>query len=104
MLQEGLKELIGKTLAEVQESLYQRALAFREANTHELDGYERFKEIVERGFVLAYWCGRPECEAQIKEETRATTRCIPLEQQSEPGSCIRCGQGANEKVIFARAY
>ena len=102
--QEGLAEFIRKTLDDVQESLYERALAFCEKNTHVLENYERFKETVERGFVLAYWCGSRECEARIKEETKATTRCIPLEQESQSGACIRCGQSAKEKVIFARAY
>jgi prolyl-tRNA synthetase len=102
--QEGLAKLIGETLDSVQESLYKRALAFREANTHVPQNYERFKEIVEEGFALTYWCGRRECEARIKEETKATTRCIPLEQASQEGSCIRCGLSAKGKVIFAKAY
>ena len=102
--QEGLVKFIRETLDDVQESLHKRALAFREKNTHVPENYERFKEIVEGGFVLTYWCGRRECEARIKEETKATTRCIPLEQESQGGPCIRCGQPAKEKVIFARAY
>ena len=102
--QEGLAKLISETLDGIQESLYKRALDWREKNTHVPENYERFKEKVERGFVLTYWCGRRECEARIKEETKATTRCIPLEQESQEGSCIRCGQSAKEKVIFARAY
>src|SRR5262249_1704433 len=102
--QEGLAKLISETLDDIQESLYKRALAFREKNTHVPQNYEQFKEIVEGGFALAYWCGRRECEGQIKEETKATTRCIQLGQDSQGGSCIRCGEAAKEKVIFARAY
>jgi prolyl-tRNA synthetase len=102
--QEGLAKRISETLDGIQESLHQRALAFRERNTHVPQNYEQFKEIVEGGFALACWCGRRECEARIKEETKATTRCIPLGQESQGGVCIRCGQTARERVIFARAY
>jgi prolyl-tRNA synthetase len=102
--QEGLAKRISETLDGIQESLYKRALAFRERNTHVPQNYEQFKEIVEGGFALACWCGRRECEARIKDETKATTRCIPLGQESQEGVCIRCGRTAKEKVIFARAY
>jgi prolyl-tRNA synthetase len=102
--QEGLANLVNETLDNVQESLYKRALAFREANTHAPQNFEQFKEIVEKGFVLSFWCGRRECEARIKEETKATARCIPMEQGNQEGSCIRCGQPAKETVIFAKAY
>jgi prolyl-tRNA synthetase len=102
--QEGVATLISKTLDSIQESLYKRALAFREANTGAPQNYYQFKEVVEKGFAISYWCGRRECEAQIKEETKATTRCVPLEQESQEGSCIRCGLPAKEKVIFAKAY
>ena len=102
--QEGLIDAVNETLRGVQESLHQRALAFRNANTHEAQDYAQFKAIVEKGFALSYWCGRRECEAQIKENTKATTRCIPSEQTGGEGFCIRCGQPAKEKVIFAKAY
>ncbi|HWP42004.1 MAG TPA: His/Gly/Thr/Pro-type tRNA ligase C-terminal domain-containing protein, partial [Blastocatellia bacterium] len=102
--QEGLAKRISEALDSIQESLYKRALSFRESNTRVPQDYEQFKEIVEEGFALTYWCGRRECEAQIKEETKATTRCIPLEQDGREGHCIRCGQTARERVIFARAY
>ncbi len=102
--QKGLIDAVNETLRGVQESLHQRALAFRNANTHEAQDYAQFKTIVEKGFALSYWCGRRECEAQIKENTKATTRCIPSEQTGGEGFCIRCGQPAKEKVIFAKAY
>jgi prolyl-tRNA synthetase len=102
--QEGLIDAVNETLRGVQESLHQRALAFRNANTHEAQDYAQFKTIVEKGFALSYWCGRRECEAQIKENTKATTRCIPSEQTGGEGFCIGCGQPAKEKVIFAKAY
>jgi prolyl-tRNA synthetase len=59
---------------------------------------------VAEGFVEAWWCGDAACEAQIKDDTKATLRCIPLEQPSETGKCIRCDQEADERAVFARAY
>lgn len=102
--QNSLIDAVNETLSSVQESLYQRALAFRNANTHDAQDYAQFKTVVEKGFALSYWCGKRECEAQIKEETKATTRCIPLEQIGEEGCCIRCGQPAKERIVFAKAY
>jgi prolyl-tRNA synthetase len=102
--QNSLIDAINETLSSVQESLYQRALAFRNANTHDAQDYAQFKTVVEKGFALSYWCGKRECEAQIKEETKATTRCIPLEQIGKEGFCIRCGQPAKERIVFAKAY
>jgi prolyl-tRNA synthetase len=102
--QENLVGLVSETLKSVQASLYERALTFREANTYRPQNYEEFKAAVERGFALSYWCGRKECEARIKEETKATARCIPLEQTRGEGVCLRCAQSAKEKAVFARAY
>jgi prolyl-tRNA synthetase len=102
--QEGLPASVIQLLEEIQKSLYDRALAFRIANTAEPAGYEEFKKAVEKGFALAWWCGNSECEANIKEETRATMRCIPLEQPGGTGKCVHCGEIAKEKAIFARAY
>ncbi len=93
-------------LQEVQRNLFQRALEFRNAHTHEPQNYEQFKEAVEDGFAMAYWCGEATCEKAIQEETKATNRCIPLEQshKSSGAKCIRCGRPASERVLFARAY
>ena len=102
--QNGLVDAVNEALSSIQESLYQRALAFRDANTQDAQDYAQFRSVVEKGFARSYWCGRRECEAQIKEETKATTRCVPLEQTGGEGFCIRCGQPAEEKVLFARAY
>jgi prolyl-tRNA synthetase len=93
-------------LAEIQQNLFARALAFREANTHTVDSFEEFKAIMEgqRGFLRAHWCGQTSCELAIKEQTGATLRCIPLHQTPEEGQCILCGEKSSERVLFARAY
>jgi prolyl-tRNA synthetase len=102
----GLKEKVSGLLEEIQNSLYERALRFREENTVRVDDYQTFKEIVaERGgFLFAYWCGDPECEDQVKQETMATIRCIPLKADGEDGACVRCGKSSQERVYFAKAY
>jgi prolyl-tRNA synthetase len=100
----GLKDVVEETLEEIQANLYRQALAFREEHTYDPVDYDAFKEAVTKGFADSYWCGDAECEAQIKEETKATLRCIPLEQESGTGTCVRCGQAAHERAIFARAY
>jgi prolyl-tRNA synthetase len=93
-----------KLLAEIQKALFDKALAFRKSNTHDVANYEELKRAVENGFANASWCGSAECEARIKEETRATMRCMPLEQEGAPGGCVACGKPAGERAIFARAY
>jgi len=101
---DGIAATVGKLLDEIHASLFAKALAFREANTREPKDYAEFKQAVESGFALAFWCGSADCEAKIKEETRATMRCIPLEQKSGDGRCIFCGKFAKERAIFGRAY
>ena len=100
----GIADSVQHLLAEIQKALFDRALAFRKSNTHEAKTYEELKQAVEGGFALAYWCGNAECEAKIKEEARATMRCIPLEQAAGSGKCVYCGKPAREQAIFARAY
>jgi prolyl-tRNA synthetase len=101
---DGIAGAVGKLLEEIHASLHAKALAFREANTREPADYAEFKQAVESGFALAFWCGSAECEAKIKEETRATMRCIPLEQKGGEGKCIFCGNAAKERAIFGKAY
>ena len=91
-------------LDQIQANLLARALKFREDHTYEPVDYEEFKVAVENGFARSYWCGSAECEAAIKNETTATIRCIPFDQDGRKGHCIYCGHEATEKVIFARAY
>jgi prolyl-tRNA synthetase len=102
--QQGLAASVAQLLEEIQKSLYDRALAFRLAHTFEPAIYDEFKNAVEKGFAFSWWCGSSECEANIKEETKATMRCIPLEQPGGSGKCIHCGLPAKERAIFARAY
>jgi prolyl-tRNA synthetase len=102
--QQGIGAAVSQLLAEIQQSLYDRALAFRKANTAEPADYGEFKAAVEKGFAFSWWCGGSDCEAQIKEETKATMRCIPIEQPGGSGNCIYCGKPAKEKAIFAKAY
>jgi len=107
-----LPATLEKLLAEIQQSLFDRALAFRRSNTHESRSYEDFKKAVENGFAFAGWCGSGECEEKIKEETRATMRCIPLDPAavlgngsgSGTGTCVYCCKPAKDRAIFARAY
>jgi prolyl-tRNA synthetase len=102
--QDGLERAVADMLDDIQRSLYTRALEFRKANTRQPVDYAAFRQAVEAGWAEAWWCGEPECEAAIQQETRATTRCIPLDQPGGTGSCIRCGKPATEIAVFARAY
>jgi len=103
---------IEKLLDEIHRSMYDKALAFRRSNTHATATYDEFKTAVETGFAFAGWCGTGDCEERIKEETRATMRCIPIDQDdilgsggaAPTGKCVYCGQPAKERAIFARAY
>jgi prolyl-tRNA synthetase len=99
-----LPATIERLLAEIQQSLHDKALAFRKSRTHDAKDYEDLKKAVEDGFASSSWCGNAACEAKIKEETRATMRCIPLDQEGAAGNCVACGKSATERAIFARAY
>ena len=91
-------------LSAIQESLLAKATQFRNENTFEPETYEELKDAVNEGWALSYWCGRADCEAKVKEYTKATTRCIPFNQESHTGKCVVCGEPAEERVIFSRAY
>lgn len=103
---EGIAGYVKELLNEIQENLYQRALNFRAEHTTEVDSYEDFKNVIENkgGFVKAHWDGTTETELKIKEETKATLRCIPLDAEEEAGICIYSGKPSQRKVIFAKAY
>ncbi|GAB4437015.1 MAG: proline--tRNA ligase [Chloroflexi bacterium OHK40] len=102
--QEGLTERLLGLLDEIQAGLFQRALAFREAHTAVVSSYEELKQQIERGFAIAYWDGSSEDEKRIQEETRATIRCIPLDQPGTVGTCVYTGRETTRQVVFARAY
>jgi prolyl-tRNA synthetase len=91
-------------LKDIQASMYKKAVAFRDAHIYDPKDYEELKQVVEAGWAFSWWCGSKECEARVKEDTRATTRCIPTDQPGGHGSCIVCGQPAQEKAYFAKAY
>ena len=102
---EGLDAALAVKLDEIQQALYTRAKTFRETHTTRVSSYDEFKAAMEGrpGFVIAGWCGSSECEAQIKAETQATLRNIPLGVE-ERGSCIKCGRPATAEAWFAKAY
>jgi prolyl-tRNA synthetase len=102
--QEGLAGRVAELLMDIHTAMFEKARAFRDANIHDPKDYGELKEIVQNGWAFSWWCGNPDCETKIKEETRATTRCIPLDQPGGSGPCIYCGQPATEKVYFAKAY
>ena len=102
---DGVVEYVKALLDEIQSNVYARALKFREENTFNVDSWEGFKEQIERGgFILAHWDGTPETEEKIKNETKATIRCIPLDAPEEQGKCVYSGEPSTRRVIFARAY
>jgi prolyl-tRNA synthetase len=100
----GVVDQVRDMLVDIQAALFERALAFREDNTWLPRDYKGLREAVREGWALAWWCGDPECEARVKEDTRATIRCIPFEQPGGTGKCVVCEGIATEKVYFARAY
>ncbi|MGD8759576.1 MAG: His/Gly/Thr/Pro-type tRNA ligase C-terminal domain-containing protein, partial [Anaerolineales bacterium] len=102
--QKGLASTLTAQLEELHKSLYERAEAFRLANTHAPEGYDQFKEVLKDGWADVWWCGEADCEESIKEDTKATVRCIPLDQPGGQGECIGCGHPAGERALFSRAY
>jgi prolyl-tRNA synthetase len=102
--QQGLASQVEHTLQQIHQSLYDRALAFRQANTHDPRSYTDLLDAVQNGWAFSWWCESPACEAKVKEDSKATTRCLPLEQPGGQGLCIVCGQPAQRKVYFGRAY
>ncbi len=101
-----LKEKIDSLLEEIQANMYAQALKFRDDNTYFLEDYEIFKKTIadKKGFIVSSWCGNSTCEEKIKEETKATIRCIPLEQKEKKGNCLYCKEPATCMVYLARAY
>ncbi len=101
-----LAHKIDHLLGQIQSNLYQKALSFREQNTTNVDTWEEFVNQIEGkgGFVYAHWDGTKETEEAIKEKTKATIRCIPLNNKKEEGKCVLTGKPSTQRVVFARAY
>lgn len=99
-------DIIPDLLKDIQKNIFARAKEFRNANTHKADSYEEFKKILNEkgGFIEAHWDGTAETEARVKEETKATIRCIPLHGEKEEGKCMVTGNPSAQRVIFAKAY
>lgn len=103
---EGLAERLANLLEEIQKNLYAKALNFRETHTTEVNSWEEFKQVLQQkgGFLSAHWDGSAETEERIKQETKATIRCIPLQGVEENGACVYSGKPSKQRVLFAIAY
>lgn len=102
---EGIEACVEKLLAEIQENIFQKALKFRDAHIEKVDSYDEFKEKIEKGgFFLCHWDGTPETEARIKDETKATIRCVPFGYPDEEGVDMVTGKPSHRRVLMARSY
>lgn len=102
---DNIEEYVANLLNEIQQNIFNKALKHREEMTYTVDTWDEFKERIENGgFILAHWDGTTETELKIKEETKATIRCIPLEGDKTPGKCIYTGKPSTQRVLFARNY
>jgi len=103
---DGLAEKILKLLDDIQQNIYNKALAYRDAHITKADSWDEFEKLLDGkgGFIFAHWDGTPETEEAIKEKTKATIRCIPLNNMQEDGKCILTGKPSRQRVLFARAY
>jgi prolyl-tRNA synthetase len=95
-----------KMLDDMQKDLFAKAKAFLDANTFDVNSYDEFKKVMDtsRGFIRAFWCEDAACEAAIKQETKAATRCLPLDAKTEDGTCVKCGKKATHRWLFALSY
>ncbi len=102
---ENIEQVVKTLLDEIQANIFQKALKYRQEHTITVDSYDEFKEKIEEGgFILAHWDGTPETEERIKEETKATIRCIPFDGDTTPGVCMVTGKPSARRVLFARSY
>jgi prolyl-tRNA synthetase len=102
--QAGAAKTVGDMLDQIQAGIFQKALDFRKDHIFDPKTYDEMKEVLQNGWSYSWWCGDAACEAKVKEDTKATTRNIPLDQDRGNGKCIVCGKPASEKVYFSRAY
>ena len=102
---DGIVDYVANLLEDIQNNIYTKARNFRDSHIFEANSYDEFKELIEKGgFVLAHWDGTTETEERVKKETKATIRCIPLDGDTTPGTCIFTGKPSERRVIFARNY
>ena len=101
---EHLAAEVQQVLDDIQAAMLEKATAFRDSNIHDVSSYDELKQVVESGWAYAHWCESRECEAKVKEDTKATTRCIPLDREDIAGTCVVCGKPAKRKIYFAKAY
>jgi prolyl-tRNA synthetase len=102
--QENLSATINEMLSKIQTSLLERATEFRDSHIHDPRDFAELSNVVQEGWAFSWWCESKDCETRVKEETKASTRCIPVDQEPGEGKCIVCGQPAKHKVYFARSY
>jgi prolyl-tRNA synthetase len=102
--QDNLADQVRDLLDAIQNGILAKAEKFRDENIHEAKTYDDLKGIVENGWAEAWWCGDPACEAKIKADTKATTRCMNFEHQHGHGKCVCCGKDAEKKIYFSKAY
>jgi prolyl-tRNA synthetase len=102
--QAGAAQTVADMLDQIQAGIFQKALKFREDHIFDPNDYDELKEVLGNGWAYSWWCGNAACEAKVKQDTKATTRNIPLDQDHGHGKCIVCGEAASEKVYFSRAY
>jgi prolyl-tRNA synthetase len=103
---EGIASFISNLLDEIQQSLFQKALDFRKERYFDANNWDEFLDVInnKQGFAYAHWDGTNETEAKIKELTKATIRCIPLDNQLEEGKCVFTGNPSKQRVVFAKSY
>ena len=103
---DGFGEKSRKILDKIQADLFDKAKSFRDENTNKIETYDGLKDYFKSnmGFALSYWCGSPECETDVQQETKATIRVVPFEKPGEKGKCIKCGKESDTEVVFAKAY
>ena len=104
--QDGLADRIETLMTDIQQNIYRKALAYRDSMITRVDTWEEFKEVLETkgGFISAHWDGTVESEVSIKDATKATIRCIPIDAPDEEGVCIYSGKPSHRRVLFARSY
>jgi prolyl-tRNA synthetase len=103
---DGLAETIITLLEDVQNNMFNKAKAYQQSHITEVNSWEEFEKVLEEkgGFISAHWDGTPESEEEIKQKTKATIRCIPIDNKQEDGVCVLSGKPSKERVLFARAY